>query len=578
MMENRSLYSMIEEMRIQNGEKTAIQFAGEKISYSQFMYTVNNILGLIRQRNISHEAIIVATSRNPLMIAAMIAIVESGNYYVPIDYMYPKDRIDYIVAHSKAHIVVVDPEHRNLFERYDTIVLEDTCKSEADAVIDEERIHGTAYCLYTSGSTGNPKGVLIPEDALVNFIDGMDRIIPFRECNSILCATTQCFDIFFLESVTALALGVTVFLTETEEGTNPKKLIKLIEENQIDMIQMTPSRVALIKECDPTFSSFKGIKVIMIGGEAFPEALLTDLQACTSARIFNMYGPTETTIWSSVAELTNSTDIHIGLPILNTTFYVMGEDGKMVQDGENGELCIGGEGLSTGYLFDEEKTAQRFVVYNGERIYKTGDSAAYLADRNVYKVFGRLDNQIKLNGFRIELEEIENVCSNIAGINQVVVYPYREDGAVKKLVMFYTSKDVLEKNVIAEHLAKYLPDYMIPEVYERVEKFEYTNNGKIDRKKLSYTPGDSVGIVEVEGDDGWNSFRKIFLEISDYAISESGEEAVKDIIDSLHFVKFIVAIETEYDFEMDDEYLDTNRYESVRSFYHTVCELIAANK
>lgn len=575
-MEKRSLYSMIDKQRISNGEKTAIQFAGEKITYSQFMYTVNNILELIRQRGISHEAIIVATSRNPQMIAAMIAIVESSNYYVPIDYMYPKNRIDYIVANSKAHIVVVDSKHKDLFKRYDTIVLSDDYEPISKVNVDENRIHSTAYCLYTSGSTGNPKGVLIPEDALVNFIDGMDRIIPFRECNSILCATTQCFDIFFLESITALALEVMVYLTETEEGTNPKRLTKLIEENQIDMIQMTPSRVALIKEYDSTLSSFKNLKVIMIGGEAFPEALLADLQTSTYARIFNMYGPTETTIWSSVAELTKSTEIYIGQPILNTTFYVMGEDGNIMENGENGELCIGGAGLSTGYLFDEEKTALCFAMYNGERIYKTGDSAAYLSDKDGYKVFGRLDNQIKLNGFRIELNEIENVCSNIEGIYQVVVYPYREDGAVKKLVMFYTSNEVVEKDVIETHLSKYLPDYMIPEIYERVDKFEYTNNGKIDRKKLSYSPKESMQVVEVDGHDGWNAFRKIFLDITSYAISESGEEAVKDIIDSLHFVKFIVAIETEYDFEMEDEYLDMNKYISVLDFYHTVCELVAA--
>ena len=152
-MENRSLCSMIDEQRISNGEKTAIQFAGEKITYSRFMYTVNNILELIRQRGISHEAIIVATSRNPQMIAAMIAIVESGNYYVPIDYMYPKDRIDYIVAHSKAHIVVVDSEHKDLFKRYDTIVLSDDYEPISEVNVDENRIHSTAYCLYTSCST-----------------------------------------------------------------------------------------------------------------------------------------------------------------------------------------------------------------------------------------------------------------------------------------------------------------------------------------------------------------------------------------------------------------------------------------
>lgn len=575
-MGKKSLYLLIDAQRKAKGEMIAIQFAGGKISYSELMSMVDSIRYQIKQKKVVNQAIIVATNREPKLIAAMIAIVESGNYYVPIDYIYPKDRIDYIVAHSKAQIVIVDEMHKGLFERYDTIVLSEEHNNNFVKVeVDEERIHGTAYCLYTSGTTGNPKGVLIPEDALINFIYGMDQTIPFKECSSILCATTQCFDIFFLESITALALGVMVYLTEIEEGTNPKRLARLIEENKIDMIQMTPSRVSMIKEYDPTLASFKDLKIIMIGGEAFPKALLTELQKNTSARIFNMYGPTETTIWSSVAELTESTDIHIGLPILNTTFYVMDKNGNCAKEGESGELCIGGAGLSNGYLFDAEKTAQRFIVYNGERIYKTGDSATYIREKNEYKVFGRLDNQIKLNGFRIELEEIESICSNIEGINQVVIYPYREEGAVKKLIMFYTATGEIDRNKIAGNLSKYLPAYMIPAKYMQVEKFEYTDNGKIDRKKIIYSPETQSKVVYVGGQDGWNLFRQMFYEVSGYAISEKGDELLKDIIDSLHFVKFIVAIESEYDFEMEDEYLDMNKYKDVLDFFLTVCQFIS---
>lgn len=575
MKTNQSLYSLINNQRIISNNKTAIQFAGRKMSYSDFMDQVDAILYEIRQRNIIGEPIIIATERNPQMIASMVAIVESGNYFVPIDYVYPQERIDYIVTQSKAMVVVVDEKHQDLFNEYQRIIVSEQDLVKTEIVIDRERIHDVAYCLYTSGSTGNPKGVLIPEDALINFIKGMDLIIPFHECHSILCATTQCFDIFLLESLTSLALGVTVFLTETEDGKNPKKLVKLIHDNGIEMIQMTPSRIALIKEYDSELKTLQEIKVIMIGGEAFPIALLTDLQKKTNARIFNMYGPTETTIWSSVAELTNSEKVHIGLPILNTTFTILNENGIQVNPGEIGELYIGGLGLSKGYLYDEEKTKQRFIPYNGERIYKTGDSAIYDEEENVYKVLGRLDNQIKLNGFRIELEEIESVCSKIEGISQVVIYPYQEDGTVKKLVMMYTATAEIDKNLIIANLRNFLPDYMIPEEYVLVDRFDYTDNGKIDRKKIEYIPKKTACINEVEGDDLWNAFRKIFLEVTGYAVSEKGDERIADIIDSLHFVKFIVSVEDYYDIEVDDEYLDMNLYQDIYDFYKKILELIS---
>lgn len=574
-MKEKSLFSLLDGQKNLNGNKTAIRFAGQDISYDEFMNSVNTILQEVRQKGQSKEAIIIATGRKPQMIAAMVAVVESGNYYVPIDYLYPQGRIDYIVSHCKARVVITDEDHKMMFPGHDLIVLKERFLENCEVKIDEDRVHDIAYSLYTSGSTGNPKGVLIPEDALINFVYGMKKTIPLEGVKTILCASTQCFDIFFLESIMALSLGITVCLTETEDGTNPKRLMNLIRENHVDALQMTPSRVAMIKEYDPSLTSFRELKVIMIGGEPFPEALLKDLKQNTDARIFNMYGPTETTIWSSVAELTDSEEIHIGTPILNTTFYVMKDDSHRAEDGEAGELCIGGAGLSRGYLFDPEKTSQRYVDYEGERIYKTGDSVSYDREKNLYKVHGRLDNQIKLNGFRIELEEIENICSNIGKIKQVVIYPYKEDGAVKKLIMFYTASEEIDKGVITEYLSKYLPDYMIPAEFERVEKFEYTDNGKIDRKKITYAPKTEKHVEEVEGEDAWNLFRKIFLEISDYAVSREGTEELKDIIDSLHFVKFIVAIEDEYDFEIDDEYLDIKMYDNVLDFFHKVCELIS---
>lgn len=567
MINSKTIYSLINNVRLLNEKKTAICFKEKKISYDEFVCMVNYIYELICDRKLSNKAILIAMDRSPEMLATMLAVVESGNFYVPIDFMYPRERIEYIKRHSKTELVIVDEEHKDWFEDVDILVLPKTTMKESRKTDIEKQKNNIAYCLYTSGSTGKPKGVLIGENSLVNFIKGIEKVIPFKKCKSILCATTQCFDIFFLESIAALALGVTVYLTETEDNKNPKRLIKMLKEYDIDMIQMTPSRVTLIKEYDAEFKAFSNVKVIMIGGEAFKETLLAELQSTTTAKIYNMYGPTETTIWSSIADLTHARNINVGRPILNTTFYVVDENGIELKNGEIGELYIAGKGLSLGYLDDGVKTKENFFEFNGERVYKTGDSALYDAENDEYKVVGRLDNQIKLNGYRIELEEIENVGAKINEIKQCVVHPIKECGIVQKLVLYYTSNKELSKDKIIKTMSMFLPPYMIPKEYIKVENFEYTPNGKIDRNKIEYCYVGQTELKDEEGETEWNNIRRLLYEVTGKVISQTGEEKLSEIVDSLQFVKIIVAIETYYDFEVDDAYLNMSRYKDAYEFY-----------
>lgn len=346
--------------------------------------------------------------RTPDLIYSICMCFERNNTVIPIDPAYPKNHIQYIIKDSAPDEIISD------VDSYDDLLQEKKLNITQDDV---------AYILYTSGSTGSPKGVEITYEALTNFIEGISEIIDFSPGKRIACFTTVAFDIFFLESIMALYKGLTVALANEDEQRNPRLMAKLIHDNAVDMVQMTPSRMYLLLNHDKELSCLKNVKEIMIGGEAFPLSLLKTLQAKTNAKIYNMYGPTETTIWSTVSDLTRKDRIDIGRPIKNTEVYIVDESLSILPDGQVGEICIAGKGLAKGYVGRNDLTAEKFIYLPQKpdvRVYRTGDMGHYLPDGNL-EYLGRTDNQVKIRGHRIELEEIESHLNEIDGIHQAVV-------------------------------------------------------------------------------------------------------------------------------------------------------------
>ena len=530
---------------------------------------------------IEEEKIGLLLGRNKSLISAVYGCYCNGLIYVPLDINWPKERIDFVLSDSKIRTVITNKQYVGVLDSVKKIIVDEDDIINFSAPVNNA---GSAYILYTSGSTGVPKGVEIHKESLINFIDGISEIIDFSSNKRIACLTTISFDIFFLESIMALCKDLTIVLANENEQRNPKLMAELIEKNNVDMIQMTPSKMQLLLSRDKELSCLKNVKEIMIGGEPFPLSLLRTLQSKTTAKIYNMYGPTETTIWSTVSELTHKDKIDIGRPIKNTEIYIVDENFCVLPNGQAGEICITGKGLAKGYVGRDDLTAEKFVCLPQKpaiRLYRTGDIGRYLSHGNL-EYLGRTDNQVKLRGHRIELEEIESQINQFDGINQSVVIVLETSETDKILEAFYTSDVAVDKKSISNYLSSKLPEYMIPVIFKRLESFIQTANGKIDRKRilecieikteeLSTEDFDTIELSDIQKKAFEIIASNLDMKVSDITLETAFAGAG---VDSITFIKIIVMLECEFEFEFDDEMLLITKFPTVKSMIEYVASKV----
>jgi amino acid adenylation domain-containing protein len=462
-----------------------------------------------------------------------LGILKAGGAYLPIAADFPQQRIKYMLADSSTEFLVTTSNFTGTLEHLsagDSQLLMVNLENEKRCDVDKKRLKNEdfkfhkadfAYIIYTSGSTGKSKGVPLGHGNVMNFIEGMKSIIDFSPGKRILALTTISFDIFFLETLLPVTCGMNVVIGNRYQRRDPGLLKRLISINPIDILQVTPTWLQMWLSYDREMHLMKRIKELLVGGEEFPVYLLKKVKKKFNGKIYNMYGPTETTIWSSVKELTSTTgNITIGCPITNTQIYIIDRNYQLQPIGISGELLIGGDGVAKGYLNKPELTAQKFININFETeedkkdemgyfnkpqlssIYCTGDRARWLENGEI-QFLGRLDFQVKIRGFRIELGEIETQLLEHNSIKDAVVivqkHSNNETGNRAVAETFLTAYIVLdralEKNIqntegldassLSDYLALYLPAYMIPAYFILVESIPLTPNGKVDRKALT---------------------------------------------------------------------------------------------
>ena len=496
--ENIPIIKFFEEQVNKTPNKTAIISNKKALTYKELNEKSNMLATNMINNGVKQEDIIgIMLNRSPEMIIGLIAILKCGATYLPIDPEYPQDRVSYMLENSETKVVLVNNNTKKYVPQSCLkINIELTNhkiynNTENIKNIDLQiKPNALVYLIYTSGSTGKPKGVRITNRNLNNFIQGMKQIIDFNESKTMVSVTTICFDIFGLEMWCSLTSGLTLVVANEEEQNTPALLNKLCLENKVNIIQTTPSRYSVIFEEKNNLKFLDNITDILVGGEAVNEKIISTMKKYTKAKIFNMYGPTETTIWSTVKELTNEETITIGKPIANTQCYILNKNNKILPMYMPGELYIGGDGVSNGYLKREELNQEKFIqspFIKDARIYNTNDLAYYTENGDSVHL-GRTDFQVKIRGFRVELGEIENVIEKNQNIKQAVVIKCKTKSGHDALIAYYTSdKQEVEKELITQlkkQLNQELPQYMVPQYFVKLEKMPYTPNGKIDRKAL----------------------------------------------------------------------------------------------
>jgi amino acid adenylation domain-containing protein len=421
-------------------------------------------------------------------------VLKAGGGYVPLDPIYPPERRAYMVADSGLKVLITDE-----YLRQNAAAIAAEPKTNCTSTVGPDNL---AYVIYTSGSTGKPKGVEIQHRALLNLLWSFRREPGMHESDTLLAVTTISFDIAELEVYLPLLAGASVVIASRDAALNPKELARLLDQHGVTVMQATPATWQMLIESG--WTGKRDLK-ILCGGEALSRELAGRLLALSS-ELWNVYGPTETTIWSLVERITDaSAPILIGRPIANTDVYILDKAGQPVPVGATGELLIGGDGVARGYHNRPDLTAEKFIQHPfsnrpGARLYRTGDLARCRADGRV-ECLGRVDFQVKIRGFRIELGEIESVLGQRPDVARNVVV-VREDTPGDKCIVAYVIPApgaMFDAAAAQQHLRGALPEYMVPAHLVVLDELPLTPNKKVDRRALppparterterSYTP------------------------------------------------------------------------------------------
>jgi amino acid adenylation domain-containing protein len=492
----RCVHTQFEEQA--SRESVAIEGEGGALTYAELNRRANRIAHRLIELGVGPDVLVgICVDRTPDMVAALLGVMKAGGAYVPLDPGYPRDRLGFMIEDAAIRVLIAEQrlgdvvppcpgttiylDRREDFDGYRT--------ENPRAAVSADNL---AYVIYTSGSTGRPKGVQVSHGALASFLAAMQKAPELSERDTLLSVTTLSFDIAGLELYLPLVAGARIVLSGRDTAADASQLSQLLARVKPTVMQATPATWRMLIEAG--WNGTPGLK-ILCGGEALPRELARPLRE-RGACLWNLYGPTETTIWSTACAVDESDGpVSIGRPIANTRTYVLDRTLRPVAAGAVGELHIGGAGVARGYFNRPELTAERFLPdpYGetpGARMYRTGDLVRYRAD-GLIDYIGRADQQIKLRGFRIELGEIESVLAQHDGVRQAVALIREDEPGDPRLVAYVTAAAGSAPSAahLREHAAAKLPQYMVPSACVVLETLPMTPNGKIDRKALPAPEG-----------------------------------------------------------------------------------------
>jgi amino acid adenylation domain-containing protein/non-ribosomal peptide synthase protein (TIGR01720 family) len=512
--EDKNLYQLFEEQMERTPNHIAVMSEESQLTYKELHIKASQLSSVLRKKGVgTNQIVAIMAERSTEMMIGIFAILKTGGAYLPIDPSYPKERISYLLNDSKAKILLSQEkwiEQHELPEAIDIIAL------EVDSVyggVDHQEISSfkqscapkdLAYVMYTSGSTGHPKGVQIDHKSIISRIWWLQNAYPLNENDVILQKTPFTFDVSVTELFWWIVVGAKLYMLSPGGERDPQQMIATIAKNKVTMLNFVPTMLSTFMhyvEEMKVKEELSSLKYVVACGEALKSAQVNKFQQCIGShhptRLVNLYGPTEATIGVShyeCAGMYEGADTPIGKPIDNVQLYIFNKENALQPIGVAGELCISGVGLSVGYLNRAELTAEKFIdnpYHQGRRIYRTGDLARWLPDGNI-EFLGRLDHQVKIRGYRIELGEVEAQLNTCKGINEAVVMVHETEQGSKELVGYYTVNRECTLSEIRNYLLKIIPEYMIPTYLIQLDEMPLTSNGKLNRQALPRPSGEQV--------------------------------------------------------------------------------------
>lgn len=487
------LYDFVRDQSAKTPTARAVVAGDQTLTYAELVGRAEEVARALQDEGIGPGTRVgVCLDRSPDLVAVLLGIMQAGASYLPLDPDYPPARIAFIMEDSEASAVVLERKWKDRFQftHVRILIREELGSRTATGVLPTVDPEAEAYLLYTSGSTGQPKGVRISHASLASFLLAMADRPGISADDVLLAVTTLSFDIAGLELYLPLIAGATIILASKEEASDPLRLAGLLSSERVTVMQATPATWRILLSAG--WTGKQDLK-ILCGGEA----MAFDLARALCARgksVWNLYGPTETTVWSTVWKVDLSRDrVAIGRPLANTSCYVTDSSLRLVPRGVTGELCIGGAGVALGYLKRPELTGDRFhedpfSSRREARLYRTGDLVRLASDGEL-EYLGRLDTQVKVRGFRLELEELEVMLRRCDGVADAVVATREDVTGEQELLAFVVlhTGSVLRQADLKETLRASLPAFMIPSSIFQVESFPQTTSGKVDRRTLVQT-------------------------------------------------------------------------------------------
>jgi amino acid adenylation domain-containing protein len=482
------IHDFFEQQAERTPDAVAVISGDERLSYRDLNSRANQIARFLRHRGVQPEVLVgICTERNADMLAGILGILKAGGAYVPLDAAYPESRLAAILQDSGAPIVLTQKSLAAALPHYSGEVL---CLDSGWPEISREshqtlersvKPENLGYVLFTSGSTGRPKGVALEHRSAATFLHWARSLFTPEELSGVLFSTSMCFDLSVFEMFVPLSVGGKVIIAE-----NALHLPALPAKDEVTLINTVPSAMTELVRLNAVPDS---VEVVSLAGEALPPSLVGQIYSTARVKkLYNLYGPTEDTTYSTYTLVREGSAVTIGKPLANSQAYVLDKHRNPVPGGVPGELYLAGEGLARGYFGRPDLTAERFVsnpfaAEKDVRMYRTGDLCRWLENGEI-EYLGRIDNQVKLRGFRIELGEIESVLARHSQVRQCVVMAREDQPGLKRLVAYIASDSAPQPEDLRDHVKRSLPEFMLPSAFVIMASLPLTPNGKIDRRAL----------------------------------------------------------------------------------------------